>query len=138
MQTLSERPGFTILYDPDHRWLYVTWQGQRSNQSARACCRELLTQVRATGTARILNDGSLDLDGWSDLVEWLGEDFFNQLADAGVVAIAWVLPRNLRALTDAHKVMTLVTRPLVNTFTDMEGAHSWLVRTPGVGHSSVA
>ncbi|AMR28092.1 hypothetical protein A0257_13995 [Hymenobacter psoromatis] len=138
MQTLFEQPGFAILHDTDHCWLYVTWQGKRSGQSSQACCEAILEQVRATQSHKILNDGSLDLDGWGDVVAWIGQDFFDLLADAGVVAVAWVMPRNLRALTDVNKVVTAVTRPAVSTFADTEAACTWLDKSPGLSQNPVA
>lgn len=134
MQTLVERPGFTISHDSEHCWLYVTWQGQHGNQSSRACCAAILDQVRATGSPKILNDGSLDLDGWSALTHWIGQDFFEQLADNGVVALAWVMPLNLRAHADANRVLAIATRPIVNTFEDLEGAYAWLIKSPATSN----
>ncbi len=138
MQTLFEQPGFTILHDTANCWLYVTWQGKHSGQSSQVCCEAILKQVRATNSRKILNDGSLDLDGWGDVVAWIGQDFFDLLADEGVVAVAWVVPRNLRALTDVNKVMMAVTRPAVSTFADTEAAYNWLDKSPGISRQPVA
>lgn len=138
MQTLFERPGFTILHDTDNCWLYVTWQGKRTVQASRACCEAILEQVRATSSTKILNDGSLDLDGWSALVDWVGQAFFDLLATSGVVAVAWVMPHDLRALTDVYKVMAAITRPVVSTFADAEGAYTWLTKSPGISHQPVS
>lgn len=138
MQTLFERPGFAILHDTDHCWLYVTWQGKHTGQSSQTCCEAILEQVRATSSHKILNDGSLDLDGWGDVVAWVGQDFFDLLADEGVVAVAWVVPYNLRALTDVHKVLAAITRPAVSTFADTEAACTWLDKSPGIRHQPVA
>ncbi|TDN40038.1 hypothetical protein A8B98_15685 [Hymenobacter sp. UV11] len=138
MQTLFEQPGFAVLHDTDNCWLYATWQGKRTSQASQACCEALLAQVRATGSTRILNDSSLDLDGWSDIVAWVGQDFFDLLADAGVLAFAWVVPHNLRALTDVYKVMAAITRPAVSMFEDIEGAYTWLDKSPGISHEPVS
>ena len=126
MQTLFEQPGFSILYDADNCWLYVTWQGRHTGPASRECCEAILKQVHATRSSKILNDGSLDLDGWGDIASWVGQDFFDLLADNGVLAVAWVMPHNLRGLTDVNKVLAAITRPMVGTFADMEAAYSWL------------
>jgi hypothetical protein len=138
MQTLFEQPGFTILHDTDNCWLYVTWQGKHTGHSSQACCEAILKQVRATNSHKILNDGSLDLDGWGDITGWVGQDFFDLLVKEGVVAVAWVMPHNLRALTDVHKVLAAITHPAVSTFADAEAAYTWLGKSPGINCPSVA
>ena len=131
MQTLLEQPGFSILYDADNCWLFVTWQGPHTGTASREYCEAILKQVHATSSTKILNDSSLDLDGWGDIASWIGEDFFDLLADSGVVAVAWVVPHNLRALMDVNKVLAAIMRPVVGTFSDMEAAYTWLEKSPG-------
>lgn len=130
MQTLVEQPSFTILHDPTTNWLHVTWQGRHTAPSAQHCCEAILAHVQRAGSTKILNDGSQDLDGWGPAVAWAQQEFFPQLAAAGVVAWAWVIPRDLRAHTDVNKLLAASPRLVVDAFTDVESACHWLQAFP--------
>ncbi|HEX8429551.1 hypothetical protein [Hymenobacter sp.] len=127
MQTLFEIPGLTIAHDPDNKWLYVTWQGEQNEESTVAGCAMVLNKVRQTKSTAILNDGRQALNGWSEVVRWIAQEFFHALADNGVEAIAWVSPADWPARIDSERVLSFTTRPLVDTFEDTESAYSWLL-----------
>ena len=131
MQTLFEDADLTIAYDADRDWLYTAWRGGRSHEASLRYCRLLLEKIRATGSTYLLNDGSQDLDGWGEMTRWLGQNYFHKLASSGVSTVAWVLPRNLRARADVAQVMAQASTkwPEVDTFTDVEAAYAWLLRT---------
>jgi len=139
MQRLYDTPGLTIEQDAAHRRLLAVWRGRHPGQSVREGCEIILEQVRRTGSCQLLSDSSQDLDGWHEVVAWLGQEFQAALAEAGIAAVAWVQPRNLRALTDAHRVLTLVDdapaagRPRLNTFADLESAVTWLRQVAPAG-----
>ena len=114
------------MYDLVNKWLYVTWRGEHDEKSSLAGCVTVLNKVRQTKITRILNDSSQVLDGWSELVRWIGQEFFQVLADEGVVAIAWVTAHDWPARADIDKVIGFTTRPLVDIFEDVESAYNWL------------
>ena len=131
MQTLFDAPDFTIMHDAGNQWLYAMWRGVHAGVSGQGRALQLAEQVRRTGSNRILNDSSQDLDGWGAIVNWLARDYFQLLAHEGIVAVAWVLPRNLRAYAETTQVLAKLARlaaplPVVNTFADLESACSWL------------
>ncbi|MDF7811647.1 hypothetical protein [Hymenobacter sp. YC55] len=126
MQTLFDIPGLTIAHDPINKWLYVTWRGEHSEESSMAGCAMILNKVRQTKSTAILNDSSQVLDGWSEVVRWIGQEFFQALADNGIQAIAWVASQNWPARIDIERVLSYATRPLVDTFEEVESAYSWL------------
>ncbi|WP_019946899.1 hypothetical protein [Hymenobacter aerophilus] len=126
METLFETPRFVISYDPDNGWLHLLWQGYHSEAESMEYCLKVLEKVRLTGATRILNDGTLDQDGWGELARWIAHDFMRLQAEAGIAAVAWVLPKNLKARADVHKVLAEVKCPLVDTFVDVEAAYNWL------------
>lgn len=130
MQTLFEKPGITIMYDIVTKWLYVTWRGEHDDQSSLAGCVTILNKIRQTKSNKILNDSSQVLDGWSEVVRWIGQEFFQALADEGVVAIAWVTAHDWPARADINKVIGYTTRPIVDTFEDIESAYNWLRAVP--------
>lgn len=130
MQLLVDSPGFTILYDAELTCLHVLWRGPHAAAFIRRCCTEVLHQVARTRSTRILNDGLLDLDGWQQAVQAIRQETFPQLAAHGVVAIAWVLPQDIRAQTHVRQAIACVPQPLMDTFRDVESAYSWLRQFP--------
>ncbi|MBT9391968.1 hypothetical protein KLP40_02225 [Hymenobacter sp. NST-14] len=126
MKTLTDTPGLTIIHDTRNHWLHLTWRGAHNEAESKAACLLILQKIRQTGTTKILNDATLDLDGWSELTRWLVQDYFRALAAAGVRALAWVVPHNLSARIDTDRVMARQTHLVADTFTDAEEAYSWL------------
>lgn len=126
MNLLLDTADITLLHDPQHDWLFVQWQGRQPQQSILAACNLILTHVRATGCAKILNDSTSDEDGWGKLIAWLSTRYFQQLADNGIRAVAWVLPTNLRARADVQKLVAAIAQPLTDVFADTEAAYAWL------------
>lgn len=50
-----------------------------------------------------------------------------------MVAVAWVLPANVRARSDVYRAVTAIDRPLTDVFADTESAYSWLRHLPAAG-----
>lgn len=134
MQTLYETPGLTISHDAPYHCLLTTWYGPHDGEAKQAGCEIILEQIHRTGSTRLLSDSSQDLDGWHHAIRWLSTDYYPALVASGVLALAWVLPRNLKARTDVDEVLALVSHPVrtatnpiaVDTFEDIEAASYWL------------
>lgn len=134
MRILLETPSLTIQQDAAHDCLFLTWRGQQSAKSIEAASEIILEQVRLTRSCCLLNDASQDLDGWSKSIAWFRHEIHPKFTDAGIRAIAWVLPQNLRALADTKNLLNLVEHapdyrsdcPEINTFGDVESASRWL------------
>lgn len=128
IQLLQDTPDCTIQHDTVQNWLLVTWVGPQPMPTAQARCLDIVAHVQATGSTKLLNDGSDDDAGWLELAPWVARVFLPRLAAQGVVAIAWVSPRNLRALVCMNQVLTARTYPNVAAFTELEDAHVWLCK----------
>jgi hypothetical protein len=98
----------------------------------------VLWHLQATNSRKLLNDSLLDEDGWQQAADWLATQGFEQLASAGLQVVAWVLPRNLGAFYDTSRVLAILKRPLVETFTDAQAAYDWLQRLPPVADADTA
>lgn len=134
LQLLYATPEFTVQYDVAHNWLIVTWLGLQPTPIARAYCAQILTCIQATGSTKMLNDGSQDEGGWQELASWVAQIFLPQLAAAGVVAVAWVSPHSLRAHVTMNEVLAAATsaNPNVAAFVELEEAYAWLCKTTKV------
>lgn len=130
MTTLVELPHFSLVHDSSWACLYATWQGPHDGPLTQANYELILTAVCRTRSTKLLNDGLLDENGWHGVTTWLAHDCFARIAQQGVAAVAWVLPRDLDALGDTHRVLALLEQPLVGLFTDSEAAYNWLHQWP--------
>lgn len=130
MTLLEDFPDFTLWHDPTCACLYATWQGQHAVGRTQAQYTLLREHAQQTGSRKLLNDGLLDENGWSQIVDWIACDGFRRLAEAGVQAVAWVLPRHPTAFYDTVRVLAQLRQPLVDTFTDAQAAYDWLHRWP--------
>jgi len=131
LDTLLDTPSFTIEYDPARRCLCTTWRGTHDAAAALVRCNQLLDQARLTQARWLLNDSSQSLDGWYEIAQWLALNYFPQLADCGIWAIAWVNARDWPARTHMAQMLALVERPLLlDTFDDVEAAYGWLQTLP--------
>lgn len=135
MLVLHQTATFSLTHDSVHNWLYSQWTGINSTAVARAECEVILACVRHLKCTKLLNNSLADEDGWAGLVSWVAESFIEQLAQEGILAIAWVLPTHSYALCSTQKVLQKYTllgrkKPLIDVFLDVESAYAWLMRWP--------
>ena len=126
LENLLDTPTLTVAHDPAMHSLHVTWSGRHDPAQTMRQCALLLGFVQTTHARYILHDGTRSLDGWHEITGWLGHDFLPQLADHGIRAVAWVYARDWPTRTVTDQMLSLVTRPLVDVFADVQAAHAWL------------
>lgn len=129
---LFDSATFTVMLEPASGWLHVVWRGEHTAATSVANCGLILQFVQQTNCTKILNDSSEVLDGWYAATQWVGADFFRQLVNAGVQAIAWINAMDWPARTCIQTAVNHAPHPLVNTFEfdDEAGARAWLQRLP--------
>ncbi|RZJ94746.1 MAG: hypothetical protein EOO60_02315 [Hymenobacter sp.] len=130
MLLLEDFPTFTLWHDPTCACLYATWLGRQTNTLARTQYMLIQWHLSATQSTKLLNDSSQDEDGWDQVTDWIANTCFSNLAASGLQVVAWVLPHHPGALFDTARVLTQLKQPIVDTFTDAQGAYDWLHRWP--------
>ncbi|GAA3940819.1 hypothetical protein [Hymenobacter algoricola] len=135
LQHYIDTPGLCIAYDPANQWLYVEWKGEHDEASALRGGYEVLRCLQLRPCAKILNDNSQVTTNWEKAARWVGEYYYDQLAQRGVEYVAWVYPVHWAVRNSMDTAMKFVTRPLVVTFDDLATAYGWLqhVAPPGAG-----
>jgi hypothetical protein len=136
MTTLVETPHFSLVHDSNCACLYATWQGHHDGPSTQANYELILQFMQLTSSTKLLNDGLLDQNGWQQVTTWLARDCFQQLVAQGLIAVAWVLPRDPEAYCDTQGILALLEQPLVGLFADSEAAYNWLHQWPRTGGHS--
>ncbi|GAA4010555.1 hypothetical protein GCM10022408_23600 [Hymenobacter fastidiosus] len=125
LQSLVDAPGLSIAYDPTNQWLYVEWKGEHSEASALSSGYEVIHCLSRQPCSKILNDNSQVTSDWERAAQWVGEYYYNQLAQLGVRYVAWVYPPHWAARTSMDTAMKYIVRPLVVTFDDLATAYAW-------------
>ncbi|WP_210521291.1 hypothetical protein [Hymenobacter terricola] len=127
---LLNTPSLVVAHDPAMHCLYVTWSGRHDPEQTVANCDLLLHYLQSTHATCILNDSTQSLDGWHEISGWLSLDFFPRLAENGLLAVAWVNARDWPTRTVTDQMLRAVSHPLIDTFSDVEAAASWLRTLP--------
>lgn len=127
---LVESPHFDLVHDTSCDCLYATWHGAHGGAVTAENYELILQHVRLTHSTKLLSDGLADQNGWRELTGWLAQDCFLRLSQEGLLAIAWVLPRDTVALYDTQRLLAAISKPLIETFIDPEGAYRWLHKWP--------
>lgn len=125
LEPLADQTGVAISYDHANNWLFADWYGEHNRETSQAACLLLLDQLRQHSATKVLNDNTrivhtnVELGDWS--AWWLGE-----MRDAGLVALAWVYPRNFAARKAADTILIRVSHPIIATFDELATAYFWL------------
>jgi hypothetical protein len=128
MDSLYDTEPLTISFDSAHNWLYVEWRGDHNATSARRGGELVLHHLRNHPCRKMLNDNSQVTSAWQEGAEWVGAEFYQQLADQGIRHVAWVCPPDWGARKSMELAMQFVTRPVVILFDDLASAFAWLHR----------
>jgi hypothetical protein len=129
LHVIVDTPGISIGYDEANQWLYVDWKGEHDQDSSQACCLLMLDSLRAYPCAKILNDNSSISRTTMQLSLW-GAWWIEEMRNAGLQCIAWVLPRSLVARQTTEAIVQAVENPHIGTFDDVASAYVWLQQQP--------
>lgn len=128
MEQLYNTPSLSISYDPANEWLYVEWKGSHDELSAYTGGELVLHYLQARACSKMLNDNSLVTSDWEKGAEWVGGEFYKQLAEQGIRFVAWVAPPHWAARKSMETAMYYVVKPIVILFDDVATAYDWLTR----------
>jgi hypothetical protein len=115
-----------LHHDPARACLYASWQKRRLRPDSPLTFQHILLGVQQTQSTKLLNDWTLAADGWQLASTWLTQGYFEELAQAGVRTIAWVLPDSTPTLHHIREQLQAVTPVLVDTFLEAVVAYEWL------------
>jgi hypothetical protein len=126
MQFYLDTPALSIAFDRANGWLYVEWKGEHNEASARSGGQQVLRCLQSCSCTKVLNDNSQVTTNWEKAARWVGEYYYDQLAQRGVEYVAWVYPAHWAVRNSMDTAMKFVTRPQVVTFDDLATAYTWL------------
>ena len=124
--SVHTEPYLVLSFDYDNKWLYADWQESQNPQTVQAGCQLILYHLQQARCCKLLNDNTTVKGTWSTVAEWVNNDFFWQLANAGVTQLAWIHSANCFSRYTADYVLQQVNSPLTAAFNDLPAACVWL------------
>ncbi|RYU83319.1 STAS/SEC14 domain-containing protein [Hymenobacter persicinus] len=126
LQALLDTAALSVFYDPLNHWLYVEWKGIHTEESAQSGGTQILRCLQQCPCDKVLSDNTQVTSNWEKAAQWVGEYYYEQLAQRGVQYVAWVYPAHWAVRNSMDTAMKFITRPQVVTFDDLASAYSWL------------
>jgi CheY-like chemotaxis protein len=117
-----------IAYDPEKLHLHADWKGYQSVESIRQGGERLLEFMVQYRAFNVLNDHTNVLGIWRGAAEWLAEDWFPRMRQAGLKRFAWInSPSRLSQVSTDTTVEMLDAEAFgVKVFQDKLEAVAWL------------
>ena len=128
MHLLYNTPFIQISFDHLENWLYANWRGPQNFDSVLQGGQAMLQLLQQERCHKVLNDNRLVTSIWSEAAQEGGQEWFPQMAAAGLQYFAWVYSPNAysRLSTDLTLQYTPETGPIIATFDNIDTARNWL------------
>jgi hypothetical protein len=128
---LVDSATISISYDDTNEWLYADWKGAHDQDTAQANCLQVLECLRAQACRKVLTDNTNVESTTAQLTSW-GMAWLDEMREAGLQHMAWVLPRSFAARHTTEAAVKAVSQPVVATFDDVASAYVWLQKAHAV------
>ena len=116
-----------IELDSENNWIYVNWRGYQNYDSVQGGCAKILELMQMSACYRILNDNTQVEGQWSSASNWLSEEWFPAMREAGMERFAWVYASSMLSRLSTDKTMkNLQHSDDIRTFDEIEIARDWL------------
>jgi hypothetical protein len=130
LRCLVDLPGLRVSCDEANGWLYNQWLGEHDEASVKHHAAGICACLRARPCTKILSDHSGLVGNWQGASPWVGRDYFDWLAQQGILYFAWVYNQGYYDRVAMEKTLFYTTRPIVAIFGDVASAYEWLRSCP--------
>lgn len=101
-----------IKYDPVNQWIYVDWKGYLSVHEVQKSCNQILKYFREKQAHKLLNDNTHVSGIWWDASEWIAEQWFPEMLEAGLKYVAWVYSGSQFSVMSAEKTRQRIAKTM--------------------------
>jgi hypothetical protein len=136
LRCLVDLPGLRVSCDEANGWLYNQWLGEHDETSVKHHAASICACLKARPYPKILSDHSGLVGNWQGASPWVGRDYFDRLAQQGILYFAWVYNLGYYDRVAMEKTLFYTTRPVVAIFGDVASAYDWLRSCPAKPWSS--
>lgn len=126
-QTYYQSNYLEVRYNAEKHWLEANWIGYQNFESVKTGCLIMLDLLKKNNCSKVFNNNSEVVGNWSEAVDWVNEEWFPAMAEAGLRYFAWVYSKSTFARISARRTLEVVTGSITSHFfTDNELAFKWL------------
>lgn len=79
-----------VYWDDVNKWIYTDWKNQPTIATVKNGCEEMLKLLVQKKCNKILNDNTNVVGSWSAASQWVAEDWFPRIINAGLKKFAWI------------------------------------------------
>jgi hypothetical protein len=90
LRCLVDLPGLRVSRDEANGWLYNQWLGEHDEASVKYYAASICACLTARPCTKILSDHSGLVGNWQGASPWVGREYFDRLAQQGILYFAWV------------------------------------------------
>lgn len=117
----------TLQYSAEYNYVVADWTGFQTADTVKRGCMQMLNLVKANSATKILNNNTHVQGTWSEASDWVGQDFFPILEQAGVNYVAWIFSPSIFSQLSAQKSVDVMQgNVLAQFFTTRTEAEEWL------------
>jgi PAS domain S-box-containing protein len=125
--SVFRNPAIHIAYNETYHYITANWSGFQNKYTVRDCCNQLLSVINNYQCNNLLNDNSQVVGGWMDACDWLVDECFPALEQAGIKRLAWITsPSTFSRLSTAYTIDKVDGDVDIQVFADKEAAHEWI------------
>jgi PAS domain S-box-containing protein len=117
----------TITYNAEFNRMDTDWTGFQDMESVKRGCTLMLDYLARNQCDRVVNDNSHVMGNWSDAVEWVGNEWFPMMEQAGLKYFAHIFSPSIFSQLSAKKSIDIMAGIITTQyFTDIELARQWI------------
>lgn len=127
MKLLLQENYITIYFDNENHCIVAEWKGYQTFDSIKSGCEKILEYIREYKVQKILYDNT-NVEGiWSGAAAWLGSIWCPEIANAGILQLAWVYSTSaFSRFSDDEAMKHIHNKELIKTFENKSDAIQWL------------
>lgn len=128
MKTIFYKEEDCIVYwDDGESWIYTDWKNIPSEKTVKRGCEEMLKLLVEKNCSLVLNDNRNVMGPWSSAAQWVAEDWFPRMFQAGLLKFAWIQsPSQLSKFAARQSAAKNHNTAIIRLFESGEDAVNWL------------
>jgi PAS domain S-box-containing protein len=127
VDTFYQDSTILIRYQEAYKCLDVDWRGFQDLKTIQAGCEKILEMLKKNQCSKALNDNTHILGTWSEAIDWIGQNAFPLLEQAGLKHLAWIDSGPTFSRMAAKKTIEVMEGQVhTEFFANVSDARAWL------------
>jgi hypothetical protein len=127
MDLFYEEDDCSVYWNDENNWVYTDWKNIPSGKTGKEGCEEMLKLLIKKKSTLVLNDNRNVTGPWNEGAQWVAEDLFPRMVNAGLKKFAWIQsPSALSKFAVRQSTAKNQESDIIHLFEDEEDAVKWL------------